>query len=76
MFILQKINKKIKIKKNRKEHDPIWLQIPDHPYKILIIENSGSQKANALLNLINRKLYTLIKFICILRICLMQKNSF
>ena len=29
--------------------------IPDHPYRILIIEGSGSGKANALLNLINNQ---------------------
>ena len=27
--------------------------IPDHPYRILIIGGSGSEKTNALLNLIN-----------------------
>ena len=29
------------------------LNIPDHPYRILIIGSSGSGKTNALLNLIN-----------------------
>ena len=29
--------------------------IPDHPYRILIIEGSGLGKANALLNLINNQ---------------------
>ena len=33
-------------------------QIPDHPYRILIIGGSGLEKANALLNLINNKLYS------------------
>ena len=32
-------------KENR--HDPNWPQIPDHPYRILIIEGSGSRKTNA-----------------------------
>ena len=30
-------------------------EIPDHPYWILIIGDSGSGKTNALLNLINHK---------------------
>ena len=29
--------------------------IPDHPYRMLIIEGSGSGKANALSNLINNQ---------------------
>ena len=32
-----------------------WLYIPDHPYRILIIGDSGSGKTNALLNLINNQ---------------------
>ena len=31
-------------KENRKEHNPNWPQIPDHPYRILIIGGSGSRK--------------------------------
>ena len=34
-----------------KEHNPNWLQILHHPYRILIIGGSGSRKTNALLNL-------------------------
>ena len=30
-----------------------WPKIPDHPHKILIVEGSGSEKANALLNFMN-----------------------
>ena len=37
---------------NKKEHNPNWLYIPDHPYRILIIGGSGTGKTNALLNLI------------------------
>ena len=37
---------------NKTEHNLKWPYIPDHPYRILIIEGSGSGKANALLNLI------------------------
>ena len=33
---------------NIKEHDPYWPEIPDHPYRILIIGDSGSGKTNAL----------------------------
>ena len=39
-------------KENIKEHIPNWLQIPDHPYKILIVGGSGSGKTNSLFNLI------------------------
>ena len=38
-----------------KEHNPNQLQIPDHPYRILIVGGSGSGKTNALLNLINHE---------------------
>ena len=37
---------------NKKERNPNWPYIPDHPYRILIIQGSGSGKTNALLNLI------------------------
>ena len=40
-------------KENIKEHNPNWPQIPDHPYRILIIGDSGSGKTNSLVNLIN-----------------------
>ena len=38
----------MKIVKNNEK----WPYIPDHPYRILIIDSSGSGKTNALLNLI------------------------
>ena len=38
-----------------KEHYPKWPKIPDHPYRILITEISGSGKINLLLNLINHE---------------------
>ena len=41
--------------KNNKKHNEKWLYIPDHPYKILIIGDSGSGKTNTLLNLINEQ---------------------
>ena len=42
-------------KENIKEHNPNWPQIPDHPYRILIIEGSGSVKTNSLFNLISQQ---------------------
>ena len=36
---------------NKTEYDLKWPCVPDHPYKILIIGDSGSGKTNALLNL-------------------------
>ena len=41
-------------KENITKHNINLLQIPDHPYIILIICNSESGKTNAFLNLINR----------------------
>ena len=38
-----------------KKHDEKWPYIPDHPYRTLIIGNSGSGKTNTLLNLINEQ---------------------
>ena len=43
------------IKENIKGHNPNWPQIPDHPYRILIIGGSGSGKTNSLFNLINQQ---------------------
>ena len=40
-------------KESKKEHNPNWPQILDHPYRILIFRDSGCGKTNALLNLIN-----------------------
>ena len=36
-------------------HNPNWPYIPGHPYRILIIGESGSGKTNVLLNLIKHK---------------------
>ena len=38
-----------------KKHNPIWPEIPDHPYRILIVGGSGSGKTNGLLTLINNE---------------------
>ena len=43
-------------KENIKECNLNWPQIPDHPYRILIIGGFGSGKANSLFNLINQQL--------------------
>ena len=39
-------------KKRQRKHNPNWPQIPDHPYRILIIGGSGSGKTISLFNLI------------------------
>ena len=36
-------------------HNPNWSYIPDHPYRIVIIGGSGSEKTNVLLNLIRQQ---------------------
>ena len=40
---------------NKINHNLNWPYIPDHPYRILIIEGSGSGKPNTLLNLIENR---------------------
>ena len=52
MFNFDDVTKK---KKNIKEHNPNWQQIPDLPQKILIIGGSGSGKTNSLFNLISQQ---------------------
>ena len=42
-------------KENIKENNPHWPEIPDHPYRILIIGGPGSEKTHKLLNLINHE---------------------
>ena len=42
-------------KENIKEHNLRWPQIPDQPYKILIIADSGSGKTNSLFDLISHQ---------------------
>ena len=36
-------------------HNPNWPYIPDHPYRIVIVGGSGSEKTNVLLNLMKHK---------------------
>ena len=40
---------------NNEDHSKKWPYIPDHSYRMLIIGGPGSQKANALLNLIKEQ---------------------
>ena len=42
-------------KEDIKEHNPNKPKIPDHPYRILIIGASGSEKTNALPNITNNE---------------------
>ena len=37
-------------KEDMKKDNLNWLQIPDHPYKILIVWSSGFEEKNALLH--------------------------
>ena len=40
---------------NNNKPNERWPYIPDHPYRIMIIDASGSGKTNALINLINEQ---------------------
>ena len=40
---------------NKVNHNPNGIYISDHPYRIVIIGDSGSGKTNTLLNLINNQ---------------------
>ena len=42
-------------KENKSGNTSKWPDIPNHPYRILIIGGFGSGKTNALLNLINNQ---------------------
>ena len=63
-------------KENVEEHNTYWPQIPDHQYRILIIEDPGSEKTMHYLIWSNKKimmiLALLIKFIYMLRIQMKQ----
>ena len=62
-------------KENIKEHNPNWPQIPDYPYRILIIEGSGSGKRNSLFSLISQQ-PDIVKFIYMLKIHIKQNIDF
>ena len=55
------------VNENNKEHNEKWSHIPDHPYKVLIIGGSGSEKTNVLLNLIKEQ-DDIDKIICMQKI--------
>ena len=42
------------VKERIEEANPNWSQIPDHPYRVLIIGGSGSGKTNSVFNFINQ----------------------
>ena len=41
------------VNNNNEKHNEKWPYIADHPYRILIIDGSGSGKTSTLLHLIN-----------------------
>ena len=43
------------MKEERKEHNPYWPKISDHPYRILIIGDSWSGKTKSLSILISQQ---------------------
>ena len=43
------------VNENKTVHNKHWPYTPDHPYRILIIEGSGSGKTNVLSNLIENQ---------------------
>ena len=59
------------VNENKTEHNKKWSYTPDHPYGILTIGGSVSEKTNALLNLIETN-QTLIKYICLLKFRMKQ----
>ena len=42
-------------KENIKEHNPNYPKFSNHPYRILIVRDSGSGKTNSLFNLISQQ---------------------
>ena len=54
-------------KEDIQEHNPNWPEIPDHPYRMLIVGRSGSGKTNVLFNLINNE-SDIDKFFYVLKI--------
>ena len=58
-------------KENITEYNPNWPQVPDLPYRILIIAGSGSGKASSLFELINHQQELIIH-----KIYLFAKDSY
>ena len=44
----------VKEEAKKKKHNRNWPEIPNHPYRILIIGRSGSGKTDSLFNLVNQ----------------------
>ena len=42
-------------KEETEKHNPNWPQVPDHPYRILLIGGCGSRKTNLLFNIISQQ---------------------
>ena len=62
-------------KKYINEHNSNWPQIPDHPYRLLIVKGSRPGKTNSLLNLISEQ-PDIVKFIYIIKIHMKQNIDF
>ena len=61
-------------KEDKKEQNPNWREIADHPYRILKIGGSRSGETNTLLNLINHEL-DIDKFFYMLKIRMKQNSN-
>ena len=61
-------------KENIKENNSNWPEIPNHPYRVLIILGSGSAKTNSLFNLINHE-SNIDKLIYMLKIHFKQNTN-
>ena len=53
-------------KEDIKKHNPNWPELPDHPYRTLMVKDFGSGKTNPLLNLVGHepdidKIYLYVK---------------
>ena len=55
LYITKMINLDSVINENNKKYNEKWPHIPNHPYRILIIGGSWSEKTSTLLNLINEQ---------------------
>ena len=62
-------------KEDINEHNLNWLEIPNHQYRILIVEGSGSGKTNPLLHLINYE-PDIDNVFCMLKIHMKQNNNY